>query len=394
MSVFSSLPGLWQMVSALVASPSVSSTRPEWDQGNRDVIAMLAQWCETAGFTVEMQPLPGSATKYNLTAVLGPAEKPGGLLLSGHTDTVPYDEGRWSSDPFQLVERDNRWYGLGVTDMKAFFALALEAAVSCRDELTRPLRLYATADEESTMEGIRSLEAQLSGLDCSVVIGEPTGMRPVYAHKGILMEELQIEGKSGHSSDPALGRNAIDALSGALQSLVSLRQSWKSRYKAPTFRVPSATLNFGCVHGGDNPNRICAHCALQFDVRLVPGLSPEQARQEIRDTLEPLSRRYGVELRYQALFKGVAAFEASRDARIVRSLEQLSGKPADTVAFATEASFFQKAGLSTVVWGPGDIAQAHQPDEFLALDRLAPSRELLSRLIREYCVEDNGADQH
>lgn len=387
------IPSLKQMIAELVAIPSVSSTLPEWDQGNRRVIERLASWCESLGYQVETQCVDTATEKYNLIATLGPANVPGGLVLSGHTDTVPYDSKRWQSDPFSLEERDGRWYALGITDMKAFFALALHASVEWRGHLQRPLVLVATADEESNMSGIRALSERLKTLQAPVLIGEPTGMSPIYAHKGILMEELSIQGQSGHSSEPALGNNAIDAMNAALSSLSALRQEWSIRYRAPDFKVPEATLNFGCLHGGDNPNRICAHCALQFDVRLVPGLSSERARDEIQEALAGIDRQFGVQLNYTPLFKGVPAFQGEKDGALVRDLERLSGRKADTVAFATEASFFQEAGLSTVVWGPGNIAQAHQPNEYLDLDRVSPAVELLSQLIRAYCVDASASNQ-
>ncbi len=381
------MPDLRTAVAELIACPSISSTQSSWDQGNRQVIERLHSWCESLGFRCETLPAGTNPDKLNLIARAGP-EIPGrGLVLSGHADTVPYDADRWSSDPFRLTERDNRWYGLGATDMKSFFALALDAARDALPHLKAPLTLVATADEESTMEGARTLKDKLPGLGEAVIIGEPTGLQPIYAHKGILMEELAIEGRSGHSSEPQLGSNAIDAMQQAIQRLDKLRTGWRSRYHTAHYSVPSATLNFGCIHGGDNPNRICAQCRLQFDVRLVAGLEPARAREEIYEALSGIERECDVKLSFTPLFKGVSAFESDADSLLIRELSRHSGMSAGTVAFATEAPFFQQAGMSTVVWGAGDIAQAHQPDEFLGLDRIKPALQTLQSMIRLYCID-------
>ncbi|HEY8386507.1 MAG TPA: M20/M25/M40 family metallo-hydrolase, partial [Porticoccaceae bacterium] len=165
-----------QMLRALIASNSISSVLPAVDHGNRAVIDLLASWLEDVGFRTEIMPL-ADPRKANLIATLGSG--PGGLVLSGHTDTVPCDDSLWRSDPFALTERDNRFYGLGTSDMKGFFALAIEAA---RDftakDLQQPLIVLATADEESSMAGARALiEAGRPRARCAV-IGEPTGLRP------------------------------------------------------------------------------------------------------------------------------------------------------------------------------------------------------------------------
>src|SRR5687768_8174464 len=147
-----------ERIARLVARPSVSSAAPGWDQSNRGVIDELASWLDDAGFRVEVLPLPQNPEKANLLATLGAGE--GGLVLAGHTDTVPYDASRWTSDPFTLRESDGKLYGLGTTDMKAFFALALEAAEGLdARKMKAPLIFMATADEESSMDGARALVA-------------------------------------------------------------------------------------------------------------------------------------------------------------------------------------------------------------------------------------------
>ncbi len=379
------VPGLRDMLAALIASPSISSASPEWDHSNEAVVRILAEWLDTLGFDVEMLPVPGMPGKYNLIATLG--QGPGGLVLSGHTDTVPFDDQRWHSDPFTLTERDDRWYGLGTCDMKGFFPLAIEAARAYVDRpLKQPLIILATADEESSMNGARALAEAGKPVARYAVIGEPTGLRPVRMHKGIMMERLRFAGQSGHSSNPALGRNALEGMHEALGELLALRQQWQQRYQNPNFEVQVPTLNLGCIHGGDNPNRICAQCELHFDLRPLPGMNMETLRQAILDQVRPVAERRALALEFEPLFDGVPPFETPADAELVRVCERLTGHSAQAVAFATEAPWLQKLGLETLVLGPGSIDQAHQPDEYLELSQLEPTVRILRGLIEEFCL--------
>ena len=166
-----------QQLNQLVSTPSVSSTDPFWDQGNRDVIDLLAGWLEAMKFDVDIQEVTSDGSKATLIATRG--QGPGGLVLAGHTDTVPFDEGRWQSNPLSIDERDSRLYGLGSTDMKGFFPLAIAAAAEFTEiSLQQPLILLATADEESSMNGARALAAAGKPRARAAIIGEPTSLRP------------------------------------------------------------------------------------------------------------------------------------------------------------------------------------------------------------------------
>ncbi len=265
----SKLPDLETRISQLIGEPSISSPDPRHDQSNLGVIHRLAEWAETLGFTVSIDPV--GPHKANLIARLGASrceDIEGGLILSGHTDTVPCDPSLWSSDPFSAAWRDDRIYGLGSCDMKAFFALALEAASRFRKEdLQRPLVLLGTADEESSMSGARQLLDQQQRLGRRAIIGEPTGLRPIRMHKGVLMESITVRGQSGHSSNPALGANAIIGMQQVLYDLLAFQEELKARYRNPAFTVDYPTLNLGAIHGGDSPNRICGHCETLIDIR-------------------------------------------------------------------------------------------------------------------------------
>ena len=379
------LPNTIDKISALIGSPSISSTSPQWDSSNLGVIETLHTWLEELGFSCEVMPVPGEPTKANLIATLGSG--PGGLVLSGHTDTVPCDPELWRSDPFKLEERDNRLYGLGSCDMKGFIALAIEAASAFKDaELKAPLIILATADEESSMSGARALVDAGKPQARAAVIGEPTGLKPIRMHKGMMMEAVRIEGQAGHSSDPSLGANALEAMHGVMSELLSIRTELQSTYQNAGFRVNVPTMNFGCIHGGDNPNRICGRCEMEFDLRPLPGMSMDSLRNMISERLHPIEAKHNVQLTTRSLFPGIPPYEQTEASELIRQVEKLTGHSADSVAFGTEAPFLQSLGMETVVLGPGSIDQAHQPDEFLALDQIKPTLELLQNLIKHYCL--------
>lgn len=378
-----SLPSLKDQLAALIATPSVSCTNLRLDQSNRAVVEHLAQWLGALGARCELQEVqPG---KFNLLACLG--QGPGGLVLAGHTDTVPCDESLWRSDPWRLSERDDRWYGLGVCDMKGFFPLVIEALRELHQQpFKQPLWVLATCDEESSMSGARALAEAGRPLGRAAVIGEPTGLKPIRMHKGVMMERIDILGQSGHSSDPNYGRSALEAMSDALNALRALRQQWGEQFRNPLFNVPQPTLNLGCIHGGDNPNRICGQCSLEFDLRPLPGMDPAELRQIIRSKLKPIALAHRVQIDYGPIFPGVPPFEQDAHSELVQLAEKLSEHSAEAVAFGTEAPYLQQLGCQTIILGPGDIACAHQPDEYLDLTRIKPTVDLLRRLINHYCL--------
>lgn len=382
-------PDLLGMMGALIATPSVSCVDPALDMGNRAVIDLLADWLESAGFAVEVMPLPGTPAKANLIATLGSG--PGGLVLAGHTDTVPYDHGAWRHDPFRLTEADQRLYGLGTSDMKSFLALAIEACRGLRTtDLREPLVILATADEETSMAGARALVERQRPHARHAIIGEPTGLRPVRLHKGIFMERIRLHGHAGHSSNPALGNSALEAMHRAMGSILAWRTDLQARHRNALFAVPVPTLNLGHIHGGDNPNRICADCELQLDLRPLPGMDIEDLRGELRRQVTTALADSGIEVHFEALFDGIPAMETAAGAPIVQLAERLTGHAPEAVAFATEAPYLQQLGMDTIILGPGDIDQAHQPDEYLSLDRLQPTVDLLQRMIGSVCIDTDS----
>lgn len=383
----SSIPDTLSMMRELIAMPSISSSDPAFDQGNALVIEQLAQWCESLGFEVETQPV--SPGKFNLIARLGGVpDQPGGLILSGHTDTVPCNPELWQSDPFKGTERDGRLYGLGSADMKGFFALALEAVTFFdAGKLQRPLYIVGTSDEESSMAGVRKLWAENRRLGRRAVIGEPTGLKPIRMHKGVMLEAITVRGKAGHSSDPSLGFNALEGMYLILGELLAFQAELRDRLRNPAFKVDYPTLNLGAIHGGDNPNRICGCCETLIDIRPLPGMDLDDLHAELIGRLAPvLAGREGISLEVRRSFDGLPPFETPADAEMVKVAEELSEMEAGAVAFGTEAPFLSRLGMETVVMGPGHIDQAHQPDEYMPLDHIRPGVNLLARMIERFCT--------
>ena len=380
------IPKTLSLIQELIAQPSVSSTNPKLDQSNLKVINLLADWMEVLGWQVDIVPV--SATKANLVATLGSIDQPDGLVLSGHSDTVPFDEQLWHSNPFSVIEADQRLYGLGCTDMKAFFAIAIAAVqdLSVKD-LTHPLTLVATCDEESSMAGAKALLASGRALGRYAVIGEPTELRPIHMHKGILTESIVIDGQSGHSSDPSLGANALEAMHQALSIVLEWRNELQQQHHNPTFKVPYPTINLGYIHGGDNPNRICGSCEAQIDIRPLPGMDLSELKSTLRNKLaQAVTDNPRLSIQIKSLFEGLPPFQTPEDSELLETLEILSSHKAESVAFGTEAPYFNQMGLETVILGPGSINQAHQANEYLELRQIQPGIDIIRSLVKKFCA--------
>jgi len=383
------LPDFISLYRDLVAQPSVSCLDPAWDTSNKAVIDLLALWLSGLGFKVEVNALDAQPHKYNLLATYLPSQggtTQGGLLLAGHTDTVPWDEGRWTRDPFTLTEADNKLYGLGSADMKGFFAFIIEAL---RDldlsKLTKPLYILATADEETTMAGARELEKYPHLTPEFAIIGEPTNMTPVIAHKGHTTEAIRVVGKSGHSSNPAAGVNAIEVMHAVIGELQDVQKTFQQRYTDSLFQVPYPTLNFGNIHGGDAANRICACCEMHIDIRPLPGMALDEMYQLLEHHLATVNQRYPNAVSLHHLHEPIPGYRCDADSAIVQLAQNISGQAAQPANYCTEAPFVQALGCQTIVMGPGSINQAHQPDEYIELSQITPAQQQLQRIIRQVC---------
>lgn len=370
----------------LIGTPSVSSIDPDHDQSNRAVVELLADYFSALGLEAELKPIAGKPDKFNLLATRGGAEAPAALVLAGHTDTVPFDAEGWHTDPFQLSKKADRYYGLGTADMKGFFPIVLEALERLADtRLTRPFAILATADEESSMAGARALlsEGRPPGRYC--LIGEPTGLVPCHMHKGIIVETIRLTGRSGHSSDPTLGENALEGMNAVINALLEWRAELQRQYHHHDFKLPVPTMNLGRIRGGDSANRICAGCELSLDLRMLPGMSPAECKQRLHDTVSRAVAGGNLRLEFSSMFDGTPPMQTARDSEIVRLSEKLSGRAASAVAYGTEGPFFNALGMETVILGPGDIEVAHRPNEYLPISRIGPMVDILTRMLGHFC---------
>ncbi|EGR4361264.1 acetylornithine deacetylase [Vibrio cholerae] len=375
------LPSFLEVYEGLISTSSISSTDARWDEGNEQVIAKLADWLSALGFSIQIEQV--APNKQNLIAKLGSGE--GGLLLAGHSDTVPFDEGRWNYNPHALTQANNRFYGLGTADMKGFFAFIYEAVKNVDwSKQTKPLYVLATCDEETTMLGARHFTENAPFKPDYCIIGEPTSLVPIRAHKGHVANAIRVTGKSGHSSNPALGVNAIEIMYEVLFALMQLRDRLIKEYHHPGFEIPTPTLNLGHIHGGDSPNRICGCCELHYDVRPLPGISLDGLDNLMRDALREVQQKWPGRIELVPLHDPIPGYECAHDHPFIHGISEICEQEAQTVNYCTEAPFLQQI-CPTLVLGPGSIDQAHQPDEFLAFEFIDPTVRVLSRAMQKYC---------
>jgi acetylornithine deacetylase len=382
------IPSFNLLIDQLLSTPSISCTSKDIDQGNIHVVQLLADWFESMGFHCEIQNLSHHNDKANLIATLGKGNK--GLVLAGHTDTVPLDEELWNVDPFKATKKDDRFYGLGSCDMKSFFAVIIEALKGVDlNKIQRPLIILATADEETSMSGAKAIAKNAGALGLNnaraAVIGEPTNMKPIRMHKGMMMESIQLTGHAGHSSDPGLGNNALEAMYKVMGELLRWRDELQNKYNNPLFEIPVPTMNLGHIHGGDNPNRICGSCELQIDIRPLPGMKLADLRAEMQQRLKNVLSNTGIQLKTVSLTDGFDAMDTDKNTEIVQLAEKMTASESQIVAFGTEAPYYNSMGVETIVMGPGSINQAHQPDEYIEIKSLDPAVDIIRQLIVHYC---------
>jgi acetylornithine deacetylase len=373
-----------EMIRRLVAFDTTSR------DSNLALIGWVRDYLSGHGIASELVP-DETGKKANLFATIGPADRPG-LVLSGHTDVVPVDGQDWHSDPFALVKRDGRLFGRGTCDMKSFVAVALalvpEIKASAR---ATPVHLAFSYDEEVGCIGVRRLIAQLARRPVrpwACIVGEPTEMKPVRAHKGKVSQRARVRGFECHSSLAPKGVNAVEYAA----ELVAFVARMGRRFAAEgpfdrEFDIPHTTAHVGTIQGGTALNIVPRDCWFDFEFRHLPGHDPLALLAEVEAfaarELEPAMRRVRPEthIRFEPL-STIPGLATAEDSEIVVLAKAASGANASgKVAFGTEAGLFDGAGIPTVVCGPGSIDQAHKPDEFVALDQIAHCEQFLRRVL-------------
>ena len=371
-----------EILKALIQFPSVVG------QPNTAIADWIAQYL--GGLGIEAQFLPGpEGDRTNLFATIGPRDVPG-LVLSGHMDVVPAQEPQWSADPFQLRAQGDRLFGRGTSDMKGFLAAALAivpALVALKP--ARPIHLAFSYDEEAGCRGVPHLIARLPSLcalPAAAVIGEPSGLRLILAHKGKAAARAEIHGRSGHSSRPDLGLNAIHAIGRVIAAADKAASRLSDSPLDPVFEPPYSTIQIGTIRGGDALNIIPERCIVEIEARAIAGVSPAALLEPVREALESL-RTEGFGTSWQ-LIAGYPALSLPADAPIARLMTQITGEaPLAAVSYGTEAGLYQAAGIDAIICGPGDIARAHKPDEYITRGELAACVDMLERLCAQFAQE-------
>ncbi len=328
--------------------------------------------------------------KANIHAIVGPRSA-GGVALSGHVDTVPVEGQAWSADPFALRRDGEKLYARGACDMKGFVASCLAAIPDFQAKpLQRPLHLFITYDEETDFGGAEALVRDVadSGLKPALcVVGEPSGMKPIYAHKGRISLNVRVRGRPGHSSEPAKGVNAVHAAAEAIAWVAAeARRLAKEGPFSDAFDPPHTTIHVGTVQGGSILNIIPEHAEFSMEWRNIPGDDAERHLERMKAyiaaNIEPAMHAAhpatGFSYELINLMPRLALDPNHELATVVKLLT--GSNSAGTVAYGTEAGYYQNAGIATIVCGPGHIAQAHQPDEFVAQSELDACDAFIRRL--------------
>ena len=373
-----------ELLARLVAFDTTSSA------SNLPLADFLADYLDRPGVRVARNPSADGA-KTNLVVAIGPErEDRAGLVLSGHMDVVPAVEPEWRSNPFTLLDAGDRYVGRGTADMKGFLALAANRLAALGPAaLRRQLVLLFTYDEEiGTLGARRFVETwpTPNHLPRDVVIGEPTGLHVVRAHKGMLRLRLAFAGRAAHSGYPHLGRNAIEPAARAIVALADLRRAMEAERPphAEQFpEVPYPALNVGTVSGGSAANVIPDRCEIQLGIRLLPGMSPDAMSERVQDTVRAA---LGAEPFTVEPVSLSPAMIVAADAPVHRAVCTVVGQPGShSVMFASDAGWLQGAGFECVLFGPGSIEVAHRPNEFLPADQFRRAGEVLDALVHRSC---------
>lgn len=371
------------MLARLVAFDTTSRN------SNLALIGLVEAWLQGHGVPYRLSHDP-SGRKANIHAVIGP-QAPGGIALSGHVDTVPVDGQDWRSDPFTLRAEAGRLYGRGSADMKGFVAAALAAVPDLlAANLARPIHLFISYDEETSCDGARRLIADIaeSGWQPALcVVGEPSLMQPILAHKGRLAARVSVRGKAGHSSVPAAGVNAIHAAAEAIAWIAAEARRFAANGPFEDgFDPPHTTIHTGTIEGGTILNIIPAHAAFVMEWRTIPAddffAEQERLRAHIAAHIEPAMHAVDPATGFTIeTLNWIPGLSLPPDHALATLVKRVAGSNSTgKVSYGTEAGLYQQAGIPTIVCGPGDITQAHKADEWIAQSQLDAADAFIRRL--------------
>ncbi|WP_193045383.1 acetylornithine deacetylase [Mycolicibacterium baixiangningiae] len=374
-----------QWIKELVAIDSTS------DRSNLPILELIDTQLRKAGARTAFRPNQ-HRNKANLVASFPSADGSlaGGLVLSGHTDAVPVEGQDWTSDPYTAEVKDGRIYGRGTADMKGFIGAALSVVPRIQQaQLREPIHYVLSYDEEIGLHGGAQIASDLQELGLSprhCVVGEPTGMQAVRAHKSFSLASISVRGVDGHSSRAPHLVNA--AFYGA--QLVGFIEQLAKEFEDhgpfdSTYDVPFSTISVNQILSGNASNTVPALCQIRLDLRTIPAMPPLQVLDRVRahaQTLEKQMQDLDITVEAIALAPGL---DTSPRSTLLAALNDAGVSSGGSVAYGTEAGFFDAAGIETVVCGPGSIAQAHIADEYVAIEQIAECERVLGALIDTYC---------
>ena len=363
------------ILARLISFPTVVGTP------NGAMVDWIREYCQAAGAEATVHPGP-EGDRSNLFATIGPRARRG-YVLSGHMDVVPAGEQEWSSDPFAMRRDGSRLYGRGTADMKGFIACALATLPKfAAMRLKRPIHLAFSYDEEAGARGVPHLIKALPSLcemPLGAIIGEPSSMQPVRAHKGKAAVRIEVIGRSGHSSRPDLGLNAIHAMARVVIQVAAYAQALTDGPVDHDFAPPYSSLQVGVIGGGQSVNIIPDRCTADIELRAIPGLSPSALLEPLKAQLTALRER-GFEVGWQPL-SAYPGLSLSEESELTALLVDLTGRqPLKAVSYGTEAGLYQQAGIDAIICGPGDIAHAHRPNEYVEISELAACQRMMEDL--------------
>ena len=378
------------ILDALIAYDTIALTP------NLDLIHDCRARLESLGATVVLT-YDETRTKANLFATIGP-DVAGGVVLSGHSDVVPVDAADWTTPPFSADRRDGRVYGRGTADMKGFIScvLAMAPAFAALD-LDRPIHVALTFDEEDGFHGAPILLADLVARGvrpAAAIIGEPTGLRTVGAHKGCYEYRTTIIGLDGHSSEPARAVNAVHQASRWIAALLGLTDELAGRAPDPSpYSPPSTTFNVGTIDGGQGRCVVANRCTFDWEMRPVQRADADFVKARMAEVeaallaeMRAVHPEASIRTEVVCEVDGLEWLESSPALDLMRVLlaDEVSANGGallvDVVSYGTEAGLFQAVGIPAVLWGPGDIGVAHRPDEFVEIADLETCLGMLARL--------------
>jgi acetylornithine deacetylase len=378
-----------EMLARLIAFPTVSTS------SNLDLIHFCRDWLQSHGIESSLVMSP-EGDKANLYATIGPRVE-GGIVLSGHTDVVPVEGQAWSTDPWTLTEKNGRLYGRGTTDMKGFDALVLALVPAIvQAPLKRPVHIALSYDEEIACRGAPSMVQEMAKTiptPMAVIVGEPTRHAVVTGHKASVQLRTQVTGHAVHSSRIDQGVSAVMNAARLIAWHEDVMEENRRRAAPDSpFEPPYTTLHCGMMAGGSAANVVSSSAWFFSDIRAVPGESPADYMRRyeayIHEVIEPRMRAVapetGIIVELIATVPGLRPEAEGAAEGLMRRLTGDNGT--HVVSYGTEAGIFQKLGWSTVVCGPGDIAQAHQPDEYIEKAQFEEGEGVLRRLIGELCA--------